>query len=340
MAQARGAPRLSRVSRLGLALAIPVVGLAALAVSVALTHRPEAGPAPVAIGTPTPLPTPAHYPQLFVLPDDFGVTQMPRAYGALTPPQVALPESTRVELSVPEAPSGLPAALPVWRLSTGPLDPRAVADRFGIPATTTSLTENGMTSWRAGLGVDPGHGVIVWIPIGVAAPRLGGVPRDNGSALTLATSWLLSAGLAPYSGAPAAVEQTSAGDSASLPEWTVTWQRRAPGWPQYPLDEMVARVAGDGTLKQLDVSHPRVIGGSVYALRPWQDALRDALANHWYQPCCEPLPETGGAPLNVAVNVGIRYALVDTASGEFAIPMYAFDEGHGYQPGLVPAIAP
>ncbi len=340
MAQARGSSRLSRLRLPALALALPVVGLAALLATVAATHRSvSTPPAPVVIATPTPRATPTLYPVVFRNPDDFTLGP-PHQFGNLDTPQVALPPRTSIVLSVATPPTSVPTELPVWKLAGAPLDPRSIADRFGISPADRALTENDMTSWRAGLGVDAVDGIIVWIPIGVPAPRLGGTPRDTESAANLALRWLQRSGLAPFAGAPAGVEQTSSGDSASLPEWTVTWHRTAPGYPQIPIDDVVARVSGDGTLKQLDFSHPPIVGGSLYRLRPWQDALRDAQANHWFQPCCEPVPDTTIGSLHITVSVSIQYALAQTAQGRFAIPMYAFTEGAGYQPGLVPAIAP
>ena len=37
--------------------------------------------------------------------------------------------------------------------------------------------------------------------------------------------------------------------------------------------------------------------------------------------------------------VSVEYAIAATPGGMYAVPMYAFSEGAGYQPGLVPAIA-
>src|SRR5207302_3622618 len=123
---------------------------------------------------------------------------------------------------------------------------------------------------------------ILWSPNGGASPQLGGIPRDVASAGTLATRWLLRAGLAPFAGTAAHVVQTSNGESASFAEWTVTWPRsaREPGATPPSIDTVTARVSADGTLKQLDFVHPRVNGGSQYPLRTWQDAYRAAQAGH------------------------------------------------------------
>jgi hypothetical protein len=343
MAQTRSTPGLSRYGRLAAALAIPLVGLAALAVIVAISHRPTAtpGPNPIGVTTPTPLPTPTAYPELFPDSDQFSLLA-PNAFGPLTAPQATTRNTPGIDMTLAASPVGLPTQLPVWLLTSQPLNPRDVAERFGISGDATSV-DHGVARWQAGLRVDPATATIFWWPAGVAAPKLGGYPRDSISAEVLAMRWLLRSGLAPFAGTPARVEQTSNGDRASLPEWTVTWPRIAPNPPGTPaIDQVVARVSGDGTLKQLDFTHPHVAKGSTYTLRPWQEAFQDAQRGHWYRQCCRPLPEltTPGVVHVTITSVSVEYDIVQQADGLYAIPMYAFTEGPGYDPGLVPAIAP
>jgi len=344
MAQARGAPGLSRFGRLGAALAIPAVGAAALLVAVAVNHRATPAPPPVnVVVTPTPLPTPTEFSDLLSQFDIFNL--LPRqAFGSLSVPMAQPPAGITVDLTLQSPPAGeLPPQLPVWRFTPEAIDPRAVADRFGVSRNDTGVVDHGVVIYHAGLTVDSATTTITWIANGVASPQLGDRPRDSTSAERLATRWLLRSGLAPFIGATATVVQTSNGESASFPEWTITWPRQAPlpPPPTPAIDQVVARVSADGTLKELELTHPRVTSGSPYPLRPWQDAFRDAQAGRWYQPCCQPFPElVPSGTLHVTVrSVSLVYQTVRLGTGMYAIPMYAFGEGPGYQPGLVPAIA-
>ena len=312
MAQARGAPGLNRFWRLGAALAIPIAGAATLLIAVAITHR-ASPPKPVVVASPTPTPEPTQFPDV-LSQFDLYTLGAPQSYGRLV-----LPEQPEPSQQLTVQPLGqFPAQLPVWRFTPEHIDPRAIADRFGIPRNDGVTQEKGVTYYHAGLAVDPSVTTILWQASGVASPQLGGIPRDDTSAGTLATRWLLRAGLAPFTGTAAQVVQTSNGESASFAEWTVTWPRvaREPGATPPPIDEITARVSADGTLKQLDFAHPRVNGGSQYQLRSWQDAYRDAQLGHWYR-----------APSLVITSVRLVYATVQLDSGLYAIPMYNFGDG-------------
>jgi len=343
MAQARGAPGLSRTRLPALALAIPLLGIAALAVLVAVTHHstPTPAPRPNAVVTPTAEPTPTEFPPLLTDADSFRLVA-PHTFGTIATPTVTLPAGLTVDMIIATQPTGLPTALPVWLLAPPALDPRTVANRFGISPDATSVTENSVTTWAAGLHVDPTHGTVFWLAGGAPAPRLGGRPTDRNSAYFLAMGWLRHSGLMPFTDEVATIEQTSNGESASFPEWTITWRRTAPGYLLFPIDQVSARVSADGTLKELDLSRPRVARGALYTLRPWQDALRDAQQGHWYQVCCQPLPDFATPDtLHVTItSVSLRYAIVDTPQGMLTVPMYAFAESGGTYPGLVPAVAP
>jgi hypothetical protein len=341
VAQARSASRLTRARLLALALAIPLLGLAALAGSVAVIHRGAPPPTPIAVATNTPAPTPTSFPPLFPLPDDFTL-RAPRAYGSIRVPTATLPSGMGVAITLATSPGGFPAQLPVWRLGAPPLDARAIADRFGISGDAQPLADHGLIEFSAGLSIDPVDAHIAWAPVGVASPRLGGMVRDGDSAVGLAARWLESSGFGSRARASVSVEQTSAGDSAAQPEWQVTWRRAAPGWPGLAIDQTTALVSGDGVLKGAQISGARVSGGSLYPLRTWQDALRDAQANRWYQLCCQPLADFATPGLLHATIRGISlvYAVVAVAGGDLAVPMYAFREGPGRPPGLVPAVAP
>jgi hypothetical protein len=342
MAQARGASSLSRYSRLGASLAIPVVGLAALVLAVGLTHHPTPTSPPISVATPTPFPTPTLYPALFPRSDSFALLPAQNAFGAIAVPRVTLPGGVSIEMTLAASPANLPSELPVWLLAAQPLDPRTVANRFGISPHDSGDTTQGITLFHAGLGVKPATDAIAWLASGVPAPQLGGHPRDAGTAEVLATRWLLRSGLAPFAGTSPLVEQTSNGESASFSEWKFTWWRRAPVYPLQPaIDSVVARVSADGTLKQLDFSYPRVVEGSTYPLRPWRQAFAEAQQGRWSRPCCQPLPElTTPGTLHVTItSVSLEYAIVATPGALYAVPMYAFSEGAGQQSGLVPAIA-
>ena len=348
MAQARGAPGLSRLRPPALALAIPALGVAALAGLVAATHRGTStppGPERIAVITPTPEPTPTAYPTLLSDAADTFTLLAPRSFGPINPtplPSFA-PPGTSIDLTIANPPAGLPAALPVWQLTARPLDPSSVAVRFGIKYGTPAAVENGAYIFSAGLSVDPARDDVSWqVGSGVAAPRLGGKPLDRTSAYFLGGGWLRSSGLEPAARTIAIIEQTSNGEGASFAEWTITWRRSAPGYSQYPIDSVVARVSGDGTLKALRYSSPTVSKGALYPLRPWQDAVRDAEQGHWYQQCCQPLPElnTPGSVRVTISSVSLQYVVVETPRGMLAVPMYALAETGGTQPGLVPAIAP
>lgn len=350
MAQARGAPGLSRLRTPALALAIPALGVAALAGLVVATHRGTStppGPERIAVITPTPEPTPTVYPTLLSDAADTFTLLAPRSFGAISPtplPSFA-PPGTSIDLTIATPPTGLPAALPVWQLTPRPLDPSSVAVRFGINPRATAGVENGggITFFPEGLIVNPARDDVSWaVAAGVAAPRLGGKPHDRTSAYFLGGGWLRSSGLEPAARTIAIIEQTSSGESASFPEWTITWRRTAPGYSQYPIDSVVIRVSGDGTLKELQYSSPTVSKGALYPLRPWQDAVRDAEQGRWYQQCCQPLPElnTPGALHVTITSVSLQYVVVETARGLLAVPMYSLAETGGTQPGLVPAIAP
>jgi hypothetical protein len=347
MAQTRGAPGLSRLRLLALALAIPVAGLATLALVVAFTHRGTPlppGPPRIAVVTPTAEPTPTEFAALLTDTDSF-ILLGPRAFGSISPTSrpSAGPAGVSVDLSIANPPSGLPTELPVWELTQAALDPPVVASRFGLGPSGETSVGGDVVSWAPDLLVNASLSTIWYTQTAGAAPRLGGVPRDRATALTLATRWLEHAGLAPFAGTReiATIDQTATGESASFPEWTITWQRTAPGYPAYPLDTISARVSADGTLKELELSRPRVDRGALYPLRPWQDALRDAQQGRWYQQCCGQLPElaTPGKVHVTISSVSLRYAIAATPQGLFAVPMYAFVET-GFQPGLVPAIAP
>jgi hypothetical protein len=239
----------------------------------------------------------------------------------------------------------LPTQLPVWRLDTSPaLDARSVAARFGINRAPDDRSDDGTeVAWREGLDVDVRHFRVSWLAAqGAVNPHLGGVPRDTGDALQLATRWLDNAGLRPDPSEPVTVVQTNNGESASFAEWRVSWERSLPGYTQWPIDTTTVRVSADGTLKELDLERPPLAGGSLYSLRPWQDAVRDAQAGRWFQLCCQPLPDyTTPGTLHITVReLSLAYAVVDTRAGSFAVPMYAFTEQDGQPPGLVAALAP
>lgn len=311
MAQTRSAPGLSRAWRWGAALAIPVAGAATLLIAVAVTHH-ATPPKPVVVATPTPQQEPTQFPDV-LSQFDLYTLGAPQAFGRLILPEVSAPP-----VNFSASPEAVPTQLPVWRLTPEHIEPRAIADRFGVPPHDDVTEEQGVTYYHAGLSVDPALTTIFWKSTGVASPQLGGEPRDNASAGTLATRWMLRAGLAPFAGTVPQVVQTSNGESASFAEWTITWSRvaREPGATPPPIDAITARVSADGTLKQVDFAHPRVNGGSMYPLRGWQDALHDAEAGHWYR-----------TPSLRITGVRLAYATVPLASGLYAIPMYNFGDG-------------
>jgi len=332
--------RRDRPGRLLAATAIPLLGAAALALAIALTHRATPTtqmPAPL----PPPVPTPTVFPSLLVAHDDFALTA-PRAYGAISGSPAPVPPGDSFDVTLAATPTGVPDVLPVWRLIPAHLDPGTLGTRFGLGAEpyTTPLADN-VAQWPSGLSVDAAQAIVSWTPLrDSSSPRLGGFPRDAATALSLAARWLDNAGLAPPAGSHAAVEQTSNGEGAAFAEWTITWPRTATGYPRVPIDQTFARVSADGTLKELELARPTVSGGSLYPLRPWQDALADARRGHWFR-LFQPLPEfsTPGV-VHTTVTISIEYADVRGALGTYAVPMYAFSEAGGGLPGLVPALAP
>lgn len=335
--------RPGRPRTLAAALALPVVGLAALALAVALTHR--SSPQPVVDRVPLPpvtaLPSPPSFPPLFAAPDDFSLGAS-RAFGSIAVPSAAIPSGYTFDVVLAGAPAGLPTALPVWRLTPAPFDPRAVAARFGLGGTPDSTPLNGaVAQWSAGLTVDSGQTIISWTPLrDSASPPLGGRPRDSTTAATLATRWLDRTGLGPPAGVNATVEQTSNGQGAAFAEWAITWPRAAPQYPTLALDSTVARVSADGTLKELELRRPVVRGGALYPLRSWQDALAAARQGDWLR-APAPLPDfsTPGV-LQMTVSISITYSEGGAAQGDFAVPVYAFTEdGNTAGAGLVSALA-
>lgn len=324
------------------ALAIPAVGVLTLVVAVALTHREAPLPRSTPVG-PSPLvtatPNPTSFPPLFLIPDDFRLVA-PRAYGVLTTTRGVTGYTFDVTVTAP--PANTPAALPVWNLSRTPVDAAAVAARFGLPPTPDRTWSDGGTYWTSGLEVNTVHSNISWLAAnGAPNPRLGSVPRDNLTAAVAAEEWLRRSGLAPTTMNPPQVFQTANGESASFAEWAIYWPRAAPDYPQWTIDGTSARVSADGTLKQLDAPRATIDKGSLYPLRPWQDALADARRGRWFR-APEMLPEFTPTPgvLHITATVSITYAVVDTAQGSYAVPMYAFNEKGSGTPGLVPAIAP
>jgi hypothetical protein len=327
------------------AAGIPLLALVLVVSAVTLSRRDSARPHPQPSDLVQSAPTPTVFASL-VEPDDFTLST-PQGFGALTAPESAsLPHNLHIDITLLSTRTDLPARLPVWHLATPTPRPdvERIAARFGIAhPPDNSLLDGTLLTWREGLSLDTVHFAISWLGArGVADPHLGGVPRDTASALQEATQWLNHAGLAPDATEPVTVVQTSRGDGASFAEWRLTWERSAPGYSQWPVDTTVARVSADGTLKELQLARPPVAGGSMYRLRPWQDALRDAQAGHWFQPCCAPLPDP---PTPYTLHATIRelslaYAVVDAPHGAYAVPMYAFTEHDGDPPGLVPALAP
>jgi hypothetical protein len=332
--------RPERPIRLLVALAIPVVGLAALGVAVAVTHKqapPTRRPSP----QPVALPSPTVFPELFPTADDFRLAG-PRAYGTVSGPLARIPPDYTFDLTLAASPTGLPDALPVWRIVPAPLDPLAVAAPFGLAGTPSSTAQSAdVTQWSAGLVVDTALTRVAWQPLRDSAnPRLGGLPRDATTAFGLAEAWLDHAGFTPPSGPPATVEQTSNGQGAAFAEWRITWPRAAAGYTRWPIDTTVARVSADGTLKELELSRPVVAGGSLYRLRPWQDALTDARQGRWAAPF-QPLPDfTTPGVVHTTVTISMVYGEARNALGSFAVPMYAFSGPCCTHPGLVPALAP
>lgn len=324
-----------------LLLLVAVVGVAQLGRHDVSGRRTT--PAPTDTAAPTEQVARTPFPSL-IEADDFTLHN-PQAYGHIdVPPAVPQPEIT-VAVTVDTPPTrDWPTAMPVWQLVSRYVDPRDVAQRFGFPGPPDELSADGASAaWNQGLSVDGARFSVGWEAApGVSSPRLAAIPRSSADAARVADQWLNAAGLAPPPGTPATVHQTSRGLGAAYAEWVVTWPRLAPGQPAVPIDDTQARVSNNGTLRALDLHHQQIDGGATYPLRPWQDAVADARAGRWFRQCCFPMPEfaTPGTLHLHITDVSLAYAEVDTTRGTFAVPMYAFSEGGGTEPGLVSALAP
>ena len=340
--ESRQSPRPSGRRALALALLVPAAGAVAAA-ALLLARQPAAIKTPTPTPPPgTPTPRPTVFPDVFA-PDDsslgpsgsLGTIPLPPAYGGRPGLQLDL------RLAPGAAPSSpLPTTLPVWRLRGLEVLAPQVALRFPITGDA-QLSSDGTWFWPDGLRVKPDAGAVMWTRnTAVPNPRLSGTPRDGASAGTLAAQWLRDSGMPPPDGAVAIIVQTSNGAGAAFAEWTVTWQRIPLSSKPYPVGSTTIRVSADGTVREVEVDHPRIAGGAPYPLRAWQQAWADARAGRWLRVQGGSLsdPPPGGQTLTITLaDVTLEYV---EEPGQFAVPVYAFHEKDSPLEVLVTALAP
>jgi hypothetical protein len=334
-------PTPRRISPLAAALLIPALFLAGLATLWLSTHA-KGDPRLTATTSPTAQPVPpgpTPWPQVWP-PEDGGNVDNQAAYGVLTiePPASAPLHYTatldpHAAVPPPERPD--PRIGTVQRLR--PLDQQtvdALAARLG--SLDRPVDASGLAAWPDIGAVYDGRTSTFTAPqLDSRDGRLPTNPRDTAGASAATEAWLVQHGLADPM-APLAAVQVSRGDLAAFPTWQVTVPHLA---GQSDASEITMTVSGSGQVSNLVIVHPVVLGAAPYPILDWEKA--------WAQVQAGKARDADGAdpssgPATLVINrVALTARIVQTPSGPYVIPAYAFTDTASrttlYWPALDPS---